>query len=88
MTTPERLYIFILEGKIGFQDEIGFVTGVSRKRKFLSPVNLSDAVLAMQILTKKDTSGKTVSIAADVNSDGKISLNEILYILQKAAEMR
>lgn len=38
MTTPERLYIFILEGKIGFQDEIGFVTGVSRKRKFLSPI--------------------------------------------------
>jgi hypothetical protein len=32
--------------------------------------------------------GRKVFIDADVNGDGKIGLAEVLYILQKVAEMR
>jgi hypothetical protein len=42
LTTPERKFILIPEGKMGFQNKIGFVTAASRKRKFLSPVRVTE----------------------------------------------
>jgi hypothetical protein len=36
LTTPERFFILIPEGKMRFQGETGFLTAAGRKRKFLS----------------------------------------------------
>ena len=36
LTTPERSFILIPEGEIGFQNETGFVIAAGRKRKFLT----------------------------------------------------
>jgi subtilisin family serine protease len=55
-------------------------------------IDLSDALIALQILSKKDplpplTLGYTKS-EADVNGDARVGMEELLYILQKIAEMR
>jgi hypothetical protein len=51
-------------------------------------VNLADAILAIQVLARMDTTGKNIIATADVNSDGKIGLAEAIYILQKVAGVR
>ena len=51
-------------------------------------IDLSDAILSLQILSGMDKAGKTITIGADVNNDRKIGMAEAIYILQKVAGMR
>ncbi len=50
-------------------------------------VDLNDAILAMQVISGF-SSAQLVTANADVNSNGKIGLEEVIFILQKVAEMR
>lgn len=47
-------------------------------------VDLSDCILALKVLAVSGA-GETVYIGADVNSDGHIGMEEVVYILQKIA---
>jgi len=49
-------------------------------------VDLSDAILALQLTSKMDPVG--IHFGADVNSDGKIGVAEVVFILQKEAGLR
>ena len=54
-------------------------------------VNLADATLALQAIIRLHPTGIRPDFAtsgSDVDNDGKIGFPEVLYILQKAAEMR
>jgi hypothetical protein len=51
-------------------------------------VNLADAILTLQILSRMDTSVKTISLRADVTADVRIGLAEMIFILQKTAGLR
>jgi len=48
--------------------------------------DLADAILTLQVLSGLNP--PNVNIGADVNGDNKIGLEEVIYILQKAAELR
>jgi len=50
------------------------------------PVNLADAVLTMQIMGGLEPGA--VDLDADVDGDGKISMPELIFILQKVAGLR
>jgi len=50
-------------------------------------VDLEDAILALRLLCGIDI-GNQANSEADVNGDGKIGIEEVVYILQKAAELR
>jgi len=50
-------------------------------------VDLIDAIMTMQIISGI-TPAQTIYKEADVNNDGKIGIEEVIYILQKAAGMR
>lgn len=50
-------------------------------------VDLADAVLALQVCAGMTPAGE-VNIHADVNGDNKISLEEVIYILQTVAGLR
>ena len=50
-------------------------------------LDLVDAILAIQILSRT-TSGQIVYKSCDVNGDGKIGLEEAIYILQRLSEFR
>jgi len=50
-------------------------------------VNLTDAVLALQVITAI-LPQQIVYKEADVNGDGKIGLAEVIYTLQNVAGMR
>jgi len=50
-------------------------------------VDLTDAILAIQIVCGI-TPTQTVYEAADVNGDGKIGIEELIYILQKLSGLR
>ena len=45
-------------------------------------VNITDAILALQILSETVPADATVSKLADANGDGKISIEDIIYILR------
>ena len=52
-------------------------------------VDMVDAVLALQLLTGLNPSGirpDYASSGADVNGDGKIGIEEVLYIMEKEAD--
>jgi len=49
-------------------------------------VGIDDAVLALQLAAAREASG--VFICADANEDGKIGLEEVVYILQKTSGIR
>jgi hypothetical protein len=49
-------------------------------------VNLSDAIIGLQIVAGMAPSG-TINIGADVNADGKIGIKEVIYVLRKGAEL-
>ncbi|MCE5265585.1 MAG: putative Ig domain-containing protein [Deltaproteobacteria bacterium] len=51
-------------------------------------VNVTDAILVFQILTRADTTGNNIDTGSDSNGDGRIGLPETIFILQKAAGMR
>ncbi len=50
-------------------------------------VDLADAILALKILCGIDIGDQKIFIDADVNGDGKIGIEEVVYILQKIAEL-
>ena len=47
-------------------------------------VNLADAIISLQVISKKTQSGRLYH-QADVNGDGKIGLAEVVYIMRKVA---
>ena len=49
-------------------------------------VDVTDAVLGLQILA--GVASKNVKITADLSSDGKIGMEEVIYILQKVSGLR
>jgi len=51
-------------------------------------INLADAILALQISAGMSPAGKTVTLDADVNNNGRIGLVEVIYILQKTGGTR
>jgi hypothetical protein len=51
-------------------------------------ITLADAILALQIVCGVDTGTETVTVAGDVNGDGKIGIEEVIYILQKFSGLR
>lgn len=51
-------------------------------------VDLEDAILALRLLCGIEITDQTIWIDADVNGDGKIGIEEVVYILQKVAEIR
>ncbi len=51
-------------------------------------VDIEDAILSMQVLCGVKAVGREITMAADVNADGKIGIAETIYILQKEANMR
>ena len=50
--------------------------------------NLADAILALQILSGVDMTGRTINLHADGDGDGKIGLVEVILILQTMAGLR
>ena len=52
-----------------------------------SVVDIADAVMALQIVSRV-TPAQPINKNADVDGDAKIGLQEVIYILQKVAEMR
>jgi hypothetical protein len=50
-------------------------------------VDLTDAILTLKIIAGMDTD-QTVCEMADVNGDGKIGMEEVIYILQKISGLR
>jgi hypothetical protein len=62
--------------------KLGDVDGVNER-------TIADVILALQVLTRSPIPGSiTIHKDADVNSDNKIGLAEVIYILQKAAGIR
>jgi len=51
-------------------------------------VNLFDAVLALQVLVGSAPDGQNIVQAADVNSDSRIGLAEVIFVLQKTGSLR
>jgi hypothetical protein len=54
-------------------------------------VDLNDAILALQVaagLSPPDVRSDFTSSGADVDADGKLGLPDIIYIIQKAAQLR
>ena len=51
-------------------------------------VNLSDAILSLQVMSGMTPAGQNILMSADINGDGKIGLPEVIYILQKVAGVR
>lgn len=49
-------------------------------------VDLRDAILSLQIVAGLSPEG--IHLSADVNGDGKIGLEEVIYILQKVSKIR
>ncbi|MBW6484682.1 MAG: hypothetical protein K0B01_00810 [Syntrophobacterales bacterium] len=51
-------------------------------------VSIADAVLALQLLSGMDMTGKTINLPADPDHTGKIDTADIVFILQKTADLR
>ncbi|MCP4107750.1 MAG: hypothetical protein GY749_19760 [Desulfobacteraceae bacterium] len=49
-------------------------------------INLSDAVLVLKVVCGMKPAG--INIGADINKDGKIGLQEAVFIIQKVSELR
>ena len=47
---------------------------------------MADAILALKVASGVYTAGGNVTVSADVNEDGKIGLEEAIYVLQAVAE--
>jgi hypothetical protein len=45
-------------------------------------------ILALQIASGMDKTGKMITLGADVNDDWKIGLSEAIFIMQKAVGLR
>lgn len=51
-------------------------------------VDLTDAILALEVISRKDITSDEITAVTDVNGNGKIGLQEAIYILQKVSELR
>ncbi|MHB8828673.1 MAG: C10 family peptidase [Syntrophales bacterium] len=51
-------------------------------------VNLADAILALQLLSQMNTTGKTIYLQADVDQTATIGTADVIFILQKIAALR
>ncbi|MHB8090556.1 MAG: C10 family peptidase [Syntrophales bacterium] len=51
-------------------------------------VNMADVVLALQLLSRMDMTGKQIYLQADADGNGKIAPAELLFIFQKTAGLR
>lgn len=51
-------------------------------------VNMVDAVLALQLLSGMNMTGKTIYRQADADGTGKLDISDLIFILQKAAGLR
>jgi hypothetical protein len=51
-------------------------------------VTMADAVLALQLLSGMDMTGKTINLRADVDGNGMIDPSELIFILQRTAGLR
>lgn len=74
----------------GFSSPRAFSTGFPGDVTTDGDITLADAILALSIMVKFDASGDNpaIPLSADINGDSRIGLEETLYILQMAAEMR
>lgn len=61
---------------------------VSAALRLSQEVSLADAILALKIVAGLTPSGQRAAAAYDANNDSKIGLEEVIFILQKAAESR
>ncbi len=57
------------------------------KRALTVEVSLADVIVALQLMAAIEPSGM-LSQEADVNRDGKVGLEEALYVLQKVSALR
>ncbi|OQX25203.1 MAG: hypothetical protein BWK80_16855 [Desulfobacteraceae bacterium IS3] len=73
------IYAVDTKGTLGSPEEV-----------IISKFDLSDVIVALKTFVKTDESGTAsryaVSPVIDVNGDGKIGLEEVIYVLQKIAE--
>jgi len=51
-------------------------------------IDLKDLILSLRILTDNTIFSQAVCKGADVNGDNRIGIEEVIYILQKAAGLR
>ncbi len=51
-------------------------------------VDLADMILTLQSMNKRDGTDPGSNLCADVNADGRIGLEEVIYILQSVSELR
>lgn len=51
-------------------------------------VDLTDAILVLEVISRKDITSDDITAVTDVNGNGKIGLQEAIYILQKVSELR
>jgi len=50
-------------------------------------LTLADAILGLKILASADISGETVNLKADVNADGIIGQEEVIFVLREIAQV-
>ena len=50
-------------------------------------LTLADAIVGLKILAAADISGETVNLNADVNSDGMIGQEEVIFVLREIAQI-
>lgn len=74
----------------GFSAPRAFSTGFPGDVTVNGDITLADAILALRIMAEVDIGGDNPVIpsSADINGDNRIGLEEALYILQMAGEMR
>ncbi|QTA86752.1 hypothetical protein [Desulfonema magnum] len=80
---------------VRFRDVVGNISEVSADTNFIIGdvdardsqviIDLKDLILALKVITG-DASGAEVNPDADVNSDGKIGIEEAVYILRKLSQ--
>ncbi len=51
-------------------------------------IDLIDAILSLKILSGFSSENETIPVASDVDGDARININDVVYILQKAAGLR
>jgi len=51
-------------------------------------IDIADAIRGMQILNLTDLTGQKIHLSAEVNGDGKIGLDEVVYVLQAISGLR
>jgi subtilase family serine protease len=77
------------DGKLGLEELIyvlQLTSIISGDIDNSGTVELSDAILALQVLT--DTDERNLYIYADVNADNKIGVEEAVYVLQVLSELK